>query len=368
MKLRMKQYERVKQQGFVSIIVAATVMILLSLITIGFTRVMQREQREALDRQLTRQATYAAESGINTVWQYIQDNSVDTEKNQCEEGGNVYSLGGGEEITIGSGANATVPSPYFDELDDSAAVQITCVLYDKTPTEFKFLKAQNEETIIPFEDANDVPIRSITITWEGNNVDTPNFAATNCSASDGRNYEFPSSLSNYPPVMKFDLYNSSSYTRNDLANSASYLYLIPCSGGSSTRNITIDNDRNIYKRTVDCEDNGVCSVELDVSAFGSSSFFVRHKLLYNAGKVTLSGININDEFSELKQGQSVIDVTARATDVVRRLRVHVSYDKPDGIPSGVVTVGEGNTSASPNKGLCKDLDIIDNYSIVDNCN
>jgi hypothetical protein len=54
-----------REGGFVSIIVCMIIMTILSLITIGFAQIMAREQRQALDRQLSSQAFYAAESGVN---------------------------------------------------------------------------------------------------------------------------------------------------------------------------------------------------------------------------------------------------------------------------------------------------------------
>lgn len=354
----------VREQGFVSIIVAATVMILLSLITIGFTRVMQREQREALDRQLTRQATYAAESGINATWQYIQaSNVVDKEKNQCSySDGDVYKDDDGTVFDLDAGPGPVVkPSPFFDADDATAAIQVTCVLYDKTPTEIRNQSAQNEESIFPFEEKDNGNFATITIRWRGE------VEGYDSNCSDGSNFEFPTSLSG-TPVLKLDLYNTASFSRDNLANRASYLYLIPCDSGVS--NISISGQREIYKTNILCVD-GVCSVTLDVNSLNSSSFFVRHKLLYGSGEVVMGGVDQSGDTAEIKRAQTVIDVTARAADVVRRLRVHVPYNQAENIPGAVVTVGTGNTSAIPNKGLCKEIYIIDSGStpnIRDECN
>src|SRR5258708_5693843 len=53
------------QQGIVSIIVTIILMLVLTLIVLSFAKVSRREERNALDRQLSTQAFYAAESGIN---------------------------------------------------------------------------------------------------------------------------------------------------------------------------------------------------------------------------------------------------------------------------------------------------------------
>lgn len=364
----MKHQTTARQQGFVSIIVAATVMILLSLITIGFTRVMQREQRASLDRQLTRQASYAAESGINTVWEYIKSNGVQEEKTDCSYDDNPFKISSSESITVGSGGGPATASPYFDDSTDQAAVQITCVLYDKNPPQLNYKLAENKESVSPFEEKDDLSFKTISISWYGDNTDTPATYAPGCNDAGGDNFEFPTSISGMPPVLKLDLYNTASYGRDSLTNSADFLYLIPCGSGTST--ITIASDRQVYKRAVDCGTDGVCKVTLDVESLGSSSYFLRSKFIYDSGNITFSGINSSDATAELKRAQSVIDVTSRSTDVIRRLRVHVPFNSVGNLPGGVITVGEGNTGATTNNGLCKEIYIVDAgapQSIVDAC-
>ena len=65
MVITMKQRQAKDERGMVAIMIAMFLMIILSLITLGFLRLMQREQRQALDNSLSTQAYYAAESGIN---------------------------------------------------------------------------------------------------------------------------------------------------------------------------------------------------------------------------------------------------------------------------------------------------------------
>src|SRR5262245_28445627 len=55
------------QSGMAAIIVTLIIMIVLSLITLGFARIVNREQRQVADRQLNTQAFYAAESGVSIV-------------------------------------------------------------------------------------------------------------------------------------------------------------------------------------------------------------------------------------------------------------------------------------------------------------
>ena len=54
------------QDGLVSIIIVVILMIVISIIVLSFAKVVRNEQRQTLDRQLSTQAYYAAESGVNT--------------------------------------------------------------------------------------------------------------------------------------------------------------------------------------------------------------------------------------------------------------------------------------------------------------
>src|ERR1700761_8288581 len=74
------QVKRIRrdEQGMVSILVTMIMVIVISLIVIGFAEVSRRNQREALDNQLSTQAYYAAESGVNAAVQYFSDHPSNT--------------------------------------------------------------------------------------------------------------------------------------------------------------------------------------------------------------------------------------------------------------------------------------------------
>lgn len=81
----MKRHQPIQQdeQGFAAIIVAVILLLVLSLITVGFAAQMRKEQRAALDNQLSTQAYYAAESGINDAVQALGSGVITTAKQTC---------------------------------------------------------------------------------------------------------------------------------------------------------------------------------------------------------------------------------------------------------------------------------------------
>src|SRR5687767_12713460 len=75
---------RSNQEGLVSIVVAVILILLMSLIVLAMAENSRREQRQTLDRQLSDQAFYNAETGINDVDYYLfkkQDAAI--EKLNC---------------------------------------------------------------------------------------------------------------------------------------------------------------------------------------------------------------------------------------------------------------------------------------------
>jgi Tfp pilus assembly protein PilX len=68
--MKKKRLEQ-NEQGLVAIVIVSTIIVILSLMTIGFSRIMDRELRQALDRELASQAHYAAESGLNDARRYV---------------------------------------------------------------------------------------------------------------------------------------------------------------------------------------------------------------------------------------------------------------------------------------------------------
>src|SRR4051812_1988899 len=96
-------------RGVVSIIVTILIMLVLSLIILGFAQLVRREQRQSLDRQLSTQAFYAAETGVNDAIKALNNSVLTGKKSDCDPDG------------LGLGANV-------NKLDASGTVSYVCVL------------------------------------------------------------------------------------------------------------------------------------------------------------------------------------------------------------------------------------------------
>jgi hypothetical protein len=116
-----------EEQGLVSIIVVTLVVIILALMTTGFAKVMDRELRQSLDRELAVQANYAAESGMNDARNYIANTPDPDTSGDCLQ-------------TTSLSATQT---PYFTgngSVSSGAGdlVQYTCVNIDTKPKELVY--------------------------------------------------------------------------------------------------------------------------------------------------------------------------------------------------------------------------------------
>src|SRR5687768_8797387 len=80
------------QQGMAAIFVTMIMMIVISLIVLGFAQVSRREARDSLDRQLSTQAYFAAETGVNDAVEVIKSSGAGSipEKTSCEYSGPEY--------------------------------------------------------------------------------------------------------------------------------------------------------------------------------------------------------------------------------------------------------------------------------------
>ena len=300
------------QRGFVSIIVASILMVLVSLVALGLTTLMQREQRQALDRQLSAQAFYAAETGVND---YI--NAVK----------NIPSLVSAEEkevCDVSTGWNNGVVRS--DQPED---VRYTCLIYDQTPGNliFKDKITTTTSEIFPIEEEGGAAINFVTLEWNGSQE----------SQTINDSCNFPSSYNSTDiPVLRLDLIEvPDSFTRDDLQNKTASFYFIPHTSGAcgATDSVSFDSglisDGGQVKHTR-CATVSSCSIT--VNGLTGARYYARVKSIYN-NVGTLNVVSASD--FEFRNAQTIVDVTGKATDVLRRIEVRLSqrprYDLPEAV-------------------------------------
>ncbi len=331
------------QDGFVSVIVAMIIMLILTLMSAGFMQIVQREKRQALDYQLSRQATYAAESGINEVIQAINEGRVgftNPSKTNCSTAG----LGTDGNGMLDDGGSVG------DTSNDTA---YTCVNYDTAPGDLHYTLRDGRSKFSELTPTSGNPLYSFTFTW-GNSDASNNILGSLPACGSLSQLELPPSRNQTPPVLKVDLTKINSgpnpYVRTNLINDTDYFYFMPCDGGSSP---TVSYDPSAFPPTrgkvvsVGC--SGASSEPCKVTIDGlnvSNKFFVRVRPIYAGASLAITGkeqippgIPTDTKFANT---QISVDVTARSNDIVRRLKASVPFASADAdVPETVIQMFDG---------------------------
>ncbi len=320
-----KPHETAQQRGMVSFMVTLIMMLVISLIVIGFTQVTIRTRQEALDRQLSSQAFYAAESGVNSVIRAIQAGTL---QNQQTCGGGPYAA---------------------PNLTPDNSVGVTCLLVDATPKELTTSANQSTAKTLkvnPVDSATGNPtlLSSLTFSWaQPSSVTDANFDISGCAP---RGSYSPDNAGCTFALLRVDILHLSAamegnpaLTATTLANSTVTLYMQPMAANSDP-NLTltpavISGSQKAYRLGSSCTTTvpRTCTATIDFQGGAFSlpanptKFYLRiSSLYYDSPKVTVGTSAVNTRFAG---GQATIDATGKAHGVLRRVKVSYSLKSQD---------------------------------------
>lgn len=333
-------------------------MIIITLVVIGFSQLMQREQRQALDRQLSSQALYAAETAVNDVYNLLLTGRLtDAEKPDCDLSDTALFPTGG---VVNPGSN------------NEAAY--TCVTYDLTPTYLEFNNGgitTQQSKIFPIQPVANNPntyVKSLTFSWSGagSDKDLNNGLADDCSNT------LPVSTGGTGvPILRVDLVRlptSEAVNRDTAIDSTTTFFLYPTgSCGDDERNYNtltadIDDKGTIIPVSCDSSQAYACEFTLDNMNNGgptvaSDRYFARVKSIYNdadlrlEGEATASG-PAGGSTLEFIGAQVNVDATGKANDVLRRISVQLGNPQvpiPEFVIQGLDGICKGIEIAPPNE-------------------
>lgn len=297
---------RHSEQGMVSIMTTLVLMVVISLIVLGFAQISQRNQRESLDRQLSTQAFYAAESGVNDARNIIRQavsNGLKVEdKNDCD----------------GTG-NAAFYTGLQPNISDN--VKYTCLLVDASPKELRYSDIGTTSSVVPIITANGDPISTIKLEWQSKI--TSGSPTTGCPTTTLNVFTPTGSWNCGYGVLRMDLVPTAgnSLTMDSLRNSTMSTTIVPFSVGGRTNVPFSPGAGNQFNRISSRCSNTSCSLE--ITGLAANSYHMRISSMYkNAGlQITATGATGNQ--LEISGAQAVIDVTGKAQDVLRRIQVNV---------------------------------------------
>lgn len=345
-------YRQSDERGLVSFTITIIMMLVISLIVIGFTQVTNSNRREQLDRQLSMQAFYAAESGVNDTVQAIS----------------TALAGSGTVAAQTDCSGAYTPK----SLSSDGSVAYTCVLVDPRVSEIVTTANQATSKVIPIKmvDSGGTPFPPagdlyFTFTWSPMTGGSSNPADCDTTGVFERSASYTCGF----PVLRVDLMstrNIPSISAQGLAGNTSTFFLQPVSGGSAPVSLANFSQKG-YVVGSSCSggSNPTCTGTIILSGNAKTSdYYVRLSSLYgDTDRVVIDASNttgLGGSSAFFIGAQAKIDVTGRAQDVLRRVEVIVPLQIYD-----TTLIPQGGVQSSAD--VCKQFSVYDGYFSPPSC-
>ena len=306
--------------GIVSIMVTMVMLIVISLIVLGFAEISRTEQRNTTDDQLSTEAYYAAESGINDAMAVINNN---------------YNPG----QPLFSKPNCTIPTttPYNvlkgeNKMNTIDNVSYTCLIINPTPLTLS-VSAKPSSTVIPI--TSKTKITNLTLNWQL--ASGSNGVVDSCSNALGHFPDITHWKCNYP-VLRVDLLDANGGLArggsDDWSTDTATMFFVPTFGGSvSTANLS--SRGGVFAAL--CAPAGTspsCTSTINLGR-GGHYYYMRVTTLYKTNSELTISANRGVTF---EGAQVVIDSTGKAQDILRRIQVAVDLTDANAfeVPSGAL--------------------------------
>lgn len=312
-----------KEQGLVSITITVILMLVISITVLSFAQIIRREQRQALDNQLSSQAFYAAESGINEVRKYIQTNFlangiIPPAKTTCTNTGSYTSL--------------------RSTLDTEANAGYTCILVTGSPKTLKYdLSTTASSKVFPVDTGTTI-IDKLNIEWTPSTRTNP---LLNCVRADD------SSLNTLPAatnptlglvwpctgygIIRIDLVPATLLQRDAFMQRTFTAFLTPTTTGSATvtyngKALNINNgtaNQGTRPFALCTADHCAMSITGMQVAMGATKYFVRVSTIYRDTTFSIAAKDFFGNDLAMTGAQVLLDSTGKAQDVLRRIQVRL---------------------------------------------
>jgi Tfp pilus assembly protein PilX len=354
--------KRLNQSGMVSFMVTLVMMAVITLIVVGFSQVTHRNQREALDRQLSTQAFYAAESGVNVTKAAIQTYTGTTlpKKSSCSHEYDPTNSSGGTGASIG-------------DISTPDNVRYTCVLVDPNPSSLIYDKLkQGNSIVVPM--TTSAAISSLSFNWTRQTG-----MAGNCGAQ-ARSYLPPAANWNCPfALLRVDIMQvpnpaASISNVSQLTSNTASLFLTPYGDNSGTlynnvsgangASLAFGGSPTVYYGAAKASTGAAggcatssssnCLMNVSLANTSLSTYYARITPLYHDVDELVITAKAGALPVTFNGTQAIVDVTGQAQDELRRIQVRVGLQGGDDVPANAV--------ASSND-ICKNFTILPSQTI-----
>ncbi len=332
---------KLNNDGLASIFITMIIMVIVSLILIGFVQYSNNEQKQSLDRQLQTEAFYTAESGINQVAQDIKTNNLAGTYNskQCI---------------------ATSPLFYFTTTFqyNNIVSKIPCLYINTQPLSLSYSNITvGNYKVARVESSQN--ISSIRIFWQNSNLNSSAIGIMTSKCLNAGN-PLPPGVTTIPlppsvagnclaGILRIDIVSS-----QNISNNLSTLFLYPKQSNQQT--YTNINYTNLGIQDGSCNQSFTssnpwpeyCEATINLPS-NNNKYFLRIVPIYLPANVTIEAFDSKGNQQPFINGQTIVDSTGEAASTLQRIRVRLSIGNSQ--TNGAVPIDALDSTRS----ICKQI-------------
>ena len=318
---RTEHYDRRREQGMAAFVVTTALVMVMTLIAVGFAFSVRQTARQSLDSQLAQQALRTAESGADMAVAIVQDKVAAgvayADKTECA-------------------ANADFPNISFDEIDS----EVTCLLVDKSVERQTYSNVGGGSVAVASLETNNGPMNSITVRWASEG--SGSLGCMDATMSHAR----PTNWNCRAGLLRIEL----APRANGVNNSSTVIFAYPYDNSlSPAGSVTLLGTLTPWMWGNASCDAVMCSLTISSPLVSLADYYVAMRSLYRNSSVSIDGVLIAGGVADFT-GQMSVDVTARATDVIKRIKVTAPTNRS-------LSTGVPAFALEATQSLCKKFEI-----------
>lgn len=356
------------KRGAVSIFIVVFTALLISIITVGFVRIMIRDQQRATDSDLSNSAMDSARAGVEDAKRALQkyySASTPSARAQLES-----IFASGRCSTVAEILNGRAPNDPEVQVGDASLNQAyTCVKISLNTDDYAGVTGPDQQRVIHLQSV--AAFSSIRIEWFNKDDITDSFTNFDVANSTSSNQliaqrDWPA---NRPPILEtqFFQYHTGSFGLSSFDDNGSggdtgksntnTLFLYPSNlpvGTPSTTQLITDTRRsasNDAPRATKCvaspsaapswDSNYACRIDITVPQpiggdENSRDAYLRIVPRYNGMHYRISLRTASGSIVQLRGVQPAVDSTGRASDLFRRVEARVEPPDTMAMPEAAV--------------------------------
>mgnify|MGYP003527109269 CR=1 FL=1 len=360
--MQMSNSRRVREHGAASLIVVIFSILLLVTVSLGFIRLVIRDQQRTIDDELSRGAYDAALAGVEDGKRILQACVAQGDAGACNAiTANKCNSVHRAKILSAADSNSNEDEVFLKSSAGTAGETYdqayTCVKVQRDTQSYEGKLTADTSRIIPLDTVGN--FSQITVSW----YKKPSLSVLNLPTVSTPTLpplaEWVTGTNIVrPPIVRVQLiqYNNGNFNLDhfDQSGGGNTLYLYPANAGATSLSFVADGRRtgtDDLLKYVKCDDVTpyVCSVVLTLTDPVGGSAATRKAYLRVTSIFGDTQFSVQANGTMLHDVQPAVDATGRASDVFRRIKANVELESPfDIYPRATVDI---------TKNFCKDFSV-----------